>query len=136
MTENRMQRIVLLGFLTIVPVAIAQAPPEAQLKKGQEVYQYWCWNCHGMGAGKPGTQALQAKYNNARPADLEERTDLLPAVTKTFVRKGVSIMPIFRKTKISDAELDALATYRARNSKNSHRVSPGTIRITIFQGEP
>ena len=68
-------------------------------------------------AGKPGTEALRAKYKDARPADLEQRTDLAPVVIKTFVRKGVSIMPIFRKTEISDTDLDALAAYLARNTK-------------------
>ena len=38
-------------------------------------------------------------------------------VIKTFVRKGVSIMPIFRKTEITDTELDVLAAYLARNTK-------------------
>jgi mono/diheme cytochrome c family protein len=58
--------------------------------------------------------ALQAKYAGAKPALLEDRTDLPAAFTKTFVRKGVSIMPFFRKTEISDADLDALAAYLAR----------------------
>ncbi len=44
---------------------------------------------------------------------LEERTDLVPQITKNFVRTGVSVMPFFRKTEISDAELDALAAYLA-----------------------
>jgi (+)-pinoresinol hydroxylase len=117
MIGSRIQRAVLLGSLAFAPAALAQTPTDAQLKKGQEVYQYWCWNCHGGGTGKPGTEALQAKYKGTRPADLEQRTDLAPAVIKTFVRKGVSIMPIFRKTEISDAELDALAVYLARNTK-------------------
>jgi (+)-pinoresinol hydroxylase len=112
-----MQGALLGGFLAVASAALAQTPTDAQLKKGQEVYQYWCWNCHGSGAGKPGTEALRAKYKDARPADLEQRTDLAPAVIKTFVRKGVSIMPIFRKTEITDTDLDALAIYLARNTK-------------------
>jgi (+)-pinoresinol hydroxylase len=79
---------------------------------GKQLYEYWCATCHG--AELPGTVALQAKYKGARPALLEERTDLLPAVTKTFVRKGVSVMPFFRKTEISDVDLDAIAAYLAR----------------------
>ncbi len=112
-----MQGALLGCLLAFASAALAQTPTDAQLKKGQEVYQDWCWNCHGSGAGKPGTEALRAKYKDARPADLEQRTDLAPLVIKTFVRKGVSIMPIFRKTEISDADLDALAAYLARNTK-------------------
>ena len=89
---------------------------EATIQHGQKVYEYWCATCHGPGS-LPGTVALQTKYKGAKPALLSERTDLLPAVTKTFVRHGVSIMPFFRKTEISDADLDALAAYLARNKK-------------------
>jgi mono/diheme cytochrome c family protein len=117
MIGRNIQRAALLGLLGFATTVWAQTPTDSQLKKGQEVYQYWCWNCHGSGAGKPGTEALRAKYKDARPADLEQRTDLTPVVIKTFVRKGVSIMPIFRKTEISGTDLDALAVYLARNTK-------------------
>jgi hypothetical protein len=99
MIGSKKRLAALLGLLAFAPAALAQTSTDAQLKKGHEVYQYWCWNCHGSGAGKPGTDALRAKYKDARPADLEQRTDLLPAVTKTFVRKGVSIMPCSAKQK-------------------------------------
>jgi mono/diheme cytochrome c family protein len=130
---GRMQGAFLLGFLTFVSAVLAQmptgaklTPTAAKLKRGQEVYQYWCWNCHGTGSGKPGTKALQAKYKATRPADLEQRTDLTPAVTKAFVRKGVSIMPMFRETEISDADLDALAAYLARSTKARSANENGT----------
>ena len=77
------------------------------------MFDKWCAPCHGDGPGKPGTSALQALYKGTKPALLEERTDLVPQLTKTFVRTGVSIMPFFRKTEITDAELDALAAYLA-----------------------
>jgi len=48
---------------------------------------------------------------------LEERTDLTAPVIKTFVRHGVLFMPTFRKTEISDADLDAIAAYLTRNNK-------------------
>ena len=82
---------------------------------GEKVYTYWCATCHGPGL--PGTVALETKYKGAKPALLTERKDLIPQVTKTFVRKGASVMPFFRKTEISDADLDALAAYIARNTK-------------------
>jgi mono/diheme cytochrome c family protein len=88
---------------------------EATLRKGNEVYDYWCATCHAAEGRMPGTMALQAKYNGSKPAALAERTDLAPAITKAFVRNGVSIMPFFRKTEIGNADLDALAEYLARN---------------------
>jgi (+)-pinoresinol hydroxylase len=102
------------GFVLAVPSFGAD---EATIQKGEKVFNYWCATCHGPGL--PGTVALQTKYKGAKPALLSERTDLIPPVTKTFVRKGVSIMPFFRKTEISDADLDALAAYVARNNKTA-----------------
>jgi mono/diheme cytochrome c family protein len=107
-----------LTFLALAGSAFGA--DEATIQKGEKVFDYWCATCHGPGT-LPGTVALQTKYKGAKPALLSERTDLTPAVTKTFVRHGVSIMPFFRKTEISDADLDALAAYLARNSKPPSR---------------
>jgi mono/diheme cytochrome c family protein len=103
------------GALVIFSMQAAAAD-DAQLQRGNEGYMYWCWNCHGEGVGKPGTQALVAKYKGSKPAILDQRTDLIPPVTKAFVRKGVSIMPFFRKTEVSDAQLDDISAYLARNA--------------------
>ena len=108
------------SVLTLMLCASASAADEAQLQLGKQVYQYWCWNCHGEGVGKPGTQALAAKYKSSKPAILDQRTDLTAAVTKLFVRKGVSIMPFFRKTEVTDSELDALSAYLARLNTGSN----------------
>lgn len=110
-------RLSLLGAVLAVPVAGAHAQDGAGSDRdgeaGREVYEYWCEPCHGAGPGHPGTQALEALYDGAKPALLTERTDLVPALTRSFVRNGVSIMPFFRKTEITDDELDALAEYLA-----------------------
>jgi mono/diheme cytochrome c family protein len=97
----------------------ALAADDAGIQKGQKVFDYWCATCHGPGL--PGTVALETKYKSSKPGLLNERTDLTPPVTKAFVRHGVSIMPFFRKTEISDADLDALAAYLARNNKTPSR---------------
>jgi len=83
------------------------------LTNGRDVYTYWCWNCHGEGPGKPGTAALAARYKGSVPALLTERADLSGELVKFYVRNGFSIMPHFRKTQISDAQLEALAKYLA-----------------------
>ena len=113
-----MKRLIVLTFLALAGQAFGA--DEATLQKGEKVFDYWCATCHGPG-NLPGTMALQTKYKGAKPALLSERTDLIPQVTKTFVRKGVSIMPFFRKTEISDADLDARAAYLARNNKAPSR---------------
>lgn len=106
----------LLLLLTVVS-ATATTPlyaQDARVKHGNEVFQHWCAPCHGPGPRHPGTQALAVLYKGVKPAPLEERTDLVPEVVRAFVRNGVSIMPPFRKTEISDADLDALGAYLAR----------------------
>ena len=84
---------------------------------GYVQYQNYCSMCHGQGVGKPGTLALQAKYKGQLPALLADRTDLTPQLIKMYVRNGISVMPIFRKTEISDADLDAICAYLTRNNK-------------------
>jgi (+)-pinoresinol hydroxylase len=39
------------------------------------------------------------------------RRHLTAEFVKLYVRSGVATMPFFRKTEISDADLDALAAY-------------------------
>ncbi len=98
--------------------ATAHADDKALRKRGEQVYVRWCQACHGTGTGKPGTHALEAKYEGTTTSPLiTERDDLLPAATKTFVRMGVSVMPFFRKTEISDPELEALAAFLAPKTK-------------------
>jgi mono/diheme cytochrome c family protein len=96
----------------------------AAIEQGKQVYEYWCATCHGAGLGLPGfdglpgTQQLRIKYRDTSiPAVLDERTDLVPEFIVVIVRQGVSFMPQFRKTEISDAELDALAAYLTRNNR-------------------
>jgi (+)-pinoresinol hydroxylase len=103
-----------IGFVFLIATQ-SFAADDAVMQKGKQVYEYWCATCHGPKL--PGTVALQTKYNGTKPALLTERTDLLPAVTKAFVRKGVTIMPFFRKTEISDVDLDALAAYLATRDR-------------------
>ena len=82
---------------------------------GQAVYDHWCAPCHAAGPGHPGTESLQLKYDGKRPAVLLERTDLSAQAVATYVRQGVLLMAPFRKTEISDAELQLLAAYVAGN---------------------
>jgi len=100
-----------------------QTARDTRLEHGKQVYDYWCLPCHGEGLGLPGfaelpgTQQLRIKYRDSTVSPLlTERTDLVPDFVKVIVRQGVSFMPQFRKTEISDADLDALAAYLARDT--------------------
>jgi len=93
--------------------ALASGQQSPERARGEAVFDKWCAPCHAPGPGHPGTQALDALYQGSKPGALEARTDLIPELTRTFVRNGVSVMTPFRKTEISDAELEALAAYLA-----------------------
>ncbi|EZP72003.1 p-cresol methylhydroxylase subunit [Sphingomonas paucimobilis] len=107
------------------PAAQTEAPAA---HPGKMVYDRWCAACHGPGDGGedyftkqivprlPGTNALRVKYQGELPELLEERKDLTPETVAYFVRHGVSIMPSFRKTEISDRELADLGAYLSRNT--------------------
>lgn len=82
--------------------------------RGYAQFQMSCSVCHGSGPGKPGSRSLAAKYKGSVPALLEERTDLQAPYIKQVVRQGLYVMPFFRKTELSDADLDAIAAYLTR----------------------
>ena len=88
------------------------------IERGQAVFQNRCAICHARKEGgrldTPGTNSLAAKYKGERPGALEDRTDLTPELVKFFVRNGAYAMPQFRKTYVTDAELDAVAAYLSR----------------------
>ena len=104
-----------IHVLAVVLVGLCvRAPARADEHPGRPVFVKWCAPCHSRGPGNPGTAALAAVYKNQKPGALEDRTDLTPEFTKKIVRNGVYVMPFFRKTEISDAELEALAAYLAQ----------------------
>jgi mono/diheme cytochrome c family protein len=124
--------LVLAGAFAAVPmitVAEPQPPPGgpawvrasvngAGEPRGYVEYQKYCSACHAAGPeARPGYEALKARYGDKEPAALSDRKDLTPELVKTMVRTGISIMPFFRKTEISDADLDAIAAYLTRNNK-------------------
>ena len=97
----------------VAPSSATGAADPAMLGRGKAVFDEWCKGCHAPGPRNPGTQALDVLYKGKKPGALEQRSDLDPKLTMTFVRRGVSVMPPFRKTEISDADLAALAAYLA-----------------------
>ena len=108
---------VLLAAIGLAIGTDADAQRRSDSERRRQVFENWCAPCHAPGPRHPGTQALEALYKGAKPAALEERTDLVPSLTETFVRTGVSVMPPFRKTEISDADLAALAAYLAPRAR-------------------
>lgn len=102
------------GLLVLTQSAMAQ-DQLADMENGKAVYDHWCSHCHNAGRGMTGTQGLAIKYRETGiPAALKEREDLTPELVKTFVRQGVLSMAPFRKTEITDAQLEDLAAYLSK----------------------
>lgn len=109
-------------------VSVAKDESIDRIGRGKQVYEYNCIACHGTGPGFPpypelaGTGALRMKYQGtSTPALLTERTDLTPEFVEIFVRNGISVMPFYRKTEISDADLSALGAYLSRNNPSLNK---------------
>lgn len=99
---------IVIALLVFMSMASAQTAAEA---RGKEVYDHWCAPCHAPGPGHPGTQSLQIKYRGELPSVLEEREDIMPEFVRTMVRQGILMMAPFRKTEVTDAQLDDIAAY-------------------------
>jgi len=115
---NRWARRLQPGLILLAAACgtAAATADEPATDRGRQVYDKWCAPCHGAGEGKPGTIAAGAIYKGSKPAVLTERRDLTPAVIKTAVRTGVYVMPRFRKTEVTDAELEAIVAYLTHKS--------------------
>jgi (+)-pinoresinol hydroxylase len=103
-------------LLTLTLIGLATMASAAE-PAGRPVFQKWCAPCHAPGPNHPGTAALEVLYGNTRPGALEQRTDLTDAIVRLAVRQGAFSMPFFRKTEVSDADLDALAQYLVKPAK-------------------
>ena len=107
-------------FMVVLAVTLGSRAIAAQTatEQGKQVYDKWCTPCHGSGEGKPGTISAAALYKGTKPAVLSERTDLTADGIKRAVRTGIYIMPRFRKTEVSDAELEAMIAYLIRADRS------------------
>ena len=83
------------------PPPVPALPATPVRSAAAQIFVKWCGDCHGPGG--PGSMALERKYGGKLPAVLQQRSDLRPNYVKLVVRRGMSFMPSFRKTEISDA---------------------------------
>ncbi len=88
--------------------------PQPNGPRGYIQFERDCVVCHGTGPARPGTRALKTKYQGKEPALLAERKDLAPDYIKTVVRHGITVMPPFRKTELSDSDLEDIVAYLTR----------------------
>ncbi|MEO0062848.1 MAG: Cytochrome c6 [Pseudomonadota bacterium] len=94
---------------------------------GRVVFEHSCAPCHGAGHGTdgaptlPGTAALQRRYGGDPAALLEMRADIEAGFIRLFVRNGSGAMPAFRKSELTDAQIDQIAAYLRATAKASKR---------------
>jgi len=107
-----MKAFLCFAVIALCAVGFAQAQSvedSAQIESGAKIYHYWCVECHN--ARGFGTRSLESRYQGAIPAILDQRRDLNSAFIGYVIRNGMSFMPSFRKTEITNQELAALSAY-------------------------
>lgn len=105
------------------------AAPVVRLVKadlpGRTVFEHQCAPCHGAGHGTdgapvlPAVAALQRRYNGDPSPLLELRPDIEADYVRLFVRNGVGAMPAFRKSELTDTQVDQIAAYLRATAKAS-----------------
>ena len=100
-----------LAILFSSAAIAADAPLTAQQAQGQKLYRNTCFYCHSEKVW--GTLALERR-RGASDALLEKRTDLVPAFVKSVVRGGLGSMPAYRRTELTDPDVDAIVAYLTR----------------------
>ena len=106
--EKLISKFLVLGFFLVVTQV------HAEQNQGEAVFQKWCDGCHMDSPFAPGTIQLR----QLRGKDLSlvlKRTDLKPDFLRHIVRKGMNGMPLFRRTEISDEELEQLIDFLVRD---------------------
>lgn len=82
--------------------------------EGERLFGQECAFCH---VGKTtGTMMLGRRLGKDQ-ADLTRRTDLEADYVKAVVRNGLMNMPAFSRVELTDAELDRIAGWLARNKR-------------------
>lgn len=92
----------------MVALVLVGVAGTAHAADGQKVFDAWCQPCHGESG--PGTYML-AKRLGADQSRLEKRDDLTAEYIRFVVRNGLNGMLAFRKSEVTESELDAVIGY-------------------------
>lgn len=77
---------------------------------GEIVYEDWCEICHALEANMPGTDRIREVFGEER-VNLRDSPFVSEETLRAIVRSGRGMMPPFRRTEISNAQLDELVDY-------------------------
>lgn len=98
---------------SIVTIVVLLAHTSAMAREqhpGKQIFERWCTACHMDSPFAAGTIQLK-QIRGADRAVIEQRKDLTEPYLRSLVREGFAGMPKFRRTEISNTELDALIEY-------------------------
>jgi mono/diheme cytochrome c family protein len=109
--SGRVATATLLLACVAGPLCAQEPALSAHQDEGRKLFQATCIHCHG--AKVWGTLALERRLG-ADQGLLEKRTNLLAPFVKSVVRNGLGSMPAYRRTELTDAEVDAIADYLTR----------------------
>jgi mono/diheme cytochrome c family protein len=93
------------------PAFAQDAPLSAKQEEGRKLYRETCFYCHSEKVW--GTLAIERRRAGS-DALLEQRRDLVPEFLRSVVRNGLGSMPAYRRTELTDAEVDAIVAYLTR----------------------
>lgn len=82
----------------------------AEPRSGEKIYDLYCAGCHRPDGEGPGTVMLGHRFGEQR-ASITDNKSLDRNYLKQVVRNGFIEMAPFRKSEITDAELELLADY-------------------------
>lgn len=103
--------VVVFLFLGLFPVQVLA-------ENGAKIFENWCETCHAQHHNMPGTDHIRELYGESR-VDLRNSPVINDPYVRQLVRYGRGMMPPFRRTEISNAELDILVAYLVEeNAKN------------------
>ena len=109
---HRMRELSVICVGVLVPILWTTTPVHAQDADnlGKETYDLWCGICHDAGEGFAGTQMLALTRAEGLSV-MKDNDTLVGPYIELVVRKGLGMMPVFRKTEITDEQLEALIEY-------------------------
>ena len=107
------------SVITIVAFALTFAAADLRAadrltprqQQGRELFHANCILCHGE---RGQATVLLEKRLGKENSLLEERTNLNAALIHHAVRHGINSMPWFRRSELTDADVDAIAAYLTR----------------------
>jgi len=102
-----MKNLLMSSVLATISATSAMAGDAAE---GEGVFNRWCLACHAEHPLAPATIYLSAKLGPDLGA-IRANTDLEPDYIAYMVRNGQGSMPNFRRTEITNDELDSLLAY-------------------------